>query len=361
MIYSLKWFKEILSILLIMVGRTPGTTKDPNRRRVRNPNGRLIDFGGPQYNKLINNGYKLNRAGTRLIENPNFVAVERRGRPKKYPDVTTTHEKVRNPDTKRFIKTNTLNFRKLAQKYGYDKSKNKILLHVPDPNKPNKSIVKYDKKFNNYLKRGYIYNENDNSFIKPSTKTKEAFEGEIQSHELAIVNKEDPEIQMEQIKRRITILLERRLKKFKGAKFNIGFEVKFYKLIDGNVDEKITALLSAKSSRITHKSEIRKALKFQKEDFLRKIDRYTNQGSGWTISRIKKHFIIMYRYKPLRGKSYIPLPDSIQNRGATINIKNNDNKCFIYFLGRRLDPNPQKDHLERCNKRLKETCKKLGF
>ena len=66
-----------------MVGRTPGTTKDPNRRRVRNPNGRLIDFGGPQYNKLINNGYRLNRAGVKLIENPNFTPVERRGRPKK--------------------------------------------------------------------------------------------------------------------------------------------------------------------------------------------------------------------------------------------------------------------------------------
>ena len=196
-----------------MVGRPPGTTKDPNRRRVRDPWGWIIDFEGPQYNKLIKNGYKLNRAGTELIRNPNFVAVERRGRPKKYPDVITTHEKVKNPDTKRFIKTNTLNFRKLAQKYGYDKSKNKIFMHVPDPNKPNKSIVKYDDKFNNYLKRGYIYSENDSSFIKPSTKTKEAIEGEAQSHELAIIDKEDPEIQMEKMKKRTTVLLERYLKK----------------------------------------------------------------------------------------------------------------------------------------------------
>src|SRR5206468_1642273 len=254
--------------ILIMVGRTPGTTKNPNRRRVRNPKGRLIDFEGPQYNKLIKNGYKLNRAGTKLIVNPNFVAVERRGRPKKYPDVITTHEKVQNPDTKRFIKTNTLNFRKLAQKYGYDKSKNQFLLHVPDPNKPNKSIVKYDEKFNNYLKRGYIYSENDNSFIKSSTKTIEAFEGEAQSHELAIVNKEDPEIQMEKMKKRVTVLLERYLKKYKGARFNIGLKVKFHKPVDDNDDEKITQTLSTKSSRITHKSDIRKALKFQKENFL---------------------------------------------------------------------------------------------
>src|SRR2546425_12468439 len=111
-----------------MIGRTPGSTKNPNRRRVRNPNGRLIDFRGIQYNKLIKNGYKLNPQGTKLIEIVNFtgVVIERRGRPKKYPDVSTTHEKVENPETRREIKTNTLYFRKLANRYGYSSTKTKF-------------------------------------------------------------------------------------------------------------------------------------------------------------------------------------------------------------------------------------------
>src|SRR5437867_8054589 len=138
-----------------MVGRPVGTTKDSKRRRVRNPNERLIDFKGIQYNELIKIGYKLNRRGTKLIEHPNFTLaiVERRGRPKKYPDVSTTHEKVINPDTGREIKTNTLNFRKLANRYGYSSIKNKILMHVADPNNQNKSMVKNDEKFSNYLDR----------------------------------------------------------------------------------------------------------------------------------------------------------------------------------------------------------------
>src|ERR1700759_2900443 len=212
-----------------MVGRPVGTTKDPNRRRVQNPWGRLIDFRGTQYNKLINNGYKLNRKGTSLIENLNFtpIVVERRGRHKKYPDVTTTHNKVKNPETGREIKTNTLYFRQLVYKYGYSNSKNEILMHVPDPNNLNKSIVKNDEKFNKYLERGYVFNEQDNSFVKPSKKTKEAFEGEVQSHELAIIDKNDPMVQMKKIGKRETVLLERYLKKFNGAKFNIGFEIKF--------------------------------------------------------------------------------------------------------------------------------------
>src|SRR5437867_8820006 len=253
-----------------MVGRTPGSTKDPNRRRVRNPNGRIIDFEGIQYNKLVNNGYKLNSQGTQLIENSNFtpVVVKKRGRPKKYPDVSTTHETVNNPETGRAIKTNTLNFRKLANRYGYSNSKNKILMHVPDPNNPNKSIVKNDEKFDHYLERGYVYNEQDNSFIKPSKKTKSSFEGEVQSHEFAIVNKNDPELQMENMKKRVTVLLERYLKEFNGCKFHFGFSVRFHKYEDGDVVEKISVPLSAKSSKITHKSEIRKALRIQKEDIL---------------------------------------------------------------------------------------------
>ena len=68
-----------------MAGRPAGTTKDPNRRRVMNPYGRLIDFEGHSYNKFINTGYKLNLAGNRLIEDATFTgdrnARPRRGRP----------------------------------------------------------------------------------------------------------------------------------------------------------------------------------------------------------------------------------------------------------------------------------------
>ena len=46
---------------------------------------------------------------------------------------------------------------------------------------------------------------------------------------------------------------------------------------------------------------------------------------------------------------------------SNINIKNDDDKCFIYCLGRRFDPNPETEHLERVSKHLKEVCQKLGF
>jgi len=53
------------------------------------------------------------------------------------------------------------------------------------------------------------------------------------------------------------------------------------------------------------------------------------------------------------------LPDKIQNKKATINIKNNDSKCLIYFLARALDPTPEKKNLEGVSKHLKHVIIKL--
>ena len=70
-----------------MVGRPRGITKDPNRRKVMNINGRMIDYEGPQYTKLIHNGYKLNNAETKFIidnrftGNRNIIVKKPIGRP----------------------------------------------------------------------------------------------------------------------------------------------------------------------------------------------------------------------------------------------------------------------------------------
>ena len=50
-----------------MVDQKALEKKDPNRRKVRNHQNRLIDYDGPQYKKLINFGYRLNKKGDQLI------------------------------------------------------------------------------------------------------------------------------------------------------------------------------------------------------------------------------------------------------------------------------------------------------
>ena len=54
-------------------------------------------------------------------------------------------------------------------------------------------------------------------------------------------------------------------------------------------------------------------------------------------------------YSPLIGSTYIELPDKLKNpmKGLT-NIKNNENKCFLWCQIRHL--NPLKIHPERITK-----------
>ena len=42
--------------------------------------------------------------------------------------------------------------------------------------------------------------------------------------------------------------------------------------------------------------------------------------------------INIYKWKPLKGSSYIELPKFIQNKKACLNVKNTNQKCFLYSV-----------------------------
>ena len=43
-------------------------------------------------------------------------------------------------------------------------------------------------------------------------------------------------------------------------------------------------------------------------------------------------------YIPLRGKTWVPLPKKLADKKAIINMKNEDNKCFLWCVLRLLNP-----------------------
>ena len=234
-------------------------------------------------------------------------------------------------------------------------------MYIIDPKNADRKIIKNNETFNKYLKHGYIYDQKDNSFTIPSKKTATAFVNEAQEYDFNIMNSDDPIVQMNIVDARIKVLLKRKLKNLNGIKFFIGFDIEMLQ-VDNGVEEIRKFHFFARAEAVTQKSEINLALNSQKQIILQQIDRLANGGSGWTVHRIVRNFIHVNKYRPLRGSSYIPLPKSIQNRKATINIQNkNDDMCFIYCLGRRFDPNPQSNHLENVSKHLKQVCVDLGF
>ena len=63
---------------------------------------------------------------------------------------------------------------------------------------------------------------------------------------------------------------------------------------------------------------------------LYRIDNWINKGSGWIIESIDGECVNISAYSPLIGSASIELPSGLKNsKKAWINIKNNDNKCFL--------------------------------
>ena len=74
-----------------------------------------------------------------------------------------------------------------------------------------------------------------------------------------------------------------------------------------------------------------------------RIDAWINRRSGWIIELIESQYINISTYRLLVGSSYIDLPTELKPlRKGLINIKNNDQKCFLWCHVRHI--NPVKDH-----------------
>ena len=73
-------------------------------------------------------------------------------------------------------------------------------------------------------------------------------------------------------------------------------------------------------------------------------------GSGWVFYKIIKLELHTVSYRPLRGNTWIPLPKELADKKAIINMKNKDNKCFMWCVQRALNPN--NNHPERVDEDL---------
>ena len=85
-------------------------------------------------------------------------------------------------------------------------------------------------------------------------------------------------------------------------------------------------------------TDVDKLIEFCYEGIEARIEAYTEKGSGWYFQEVEKLEIHTAEYNPTKGSSYIPLPDWISNKKAIVNIKNKDEKCFLWCILRYLYP-----------------------
>lgn len=74
------------------------------------------------------------------------------------------------------------------------------------------------------------------------------------------------------------------------------------------------------------------------EVFKRKLTEFEHCESGWSFVSISHLEININKYCPLRGGTYLDLPDVIKNTKSCLNIQNNDEYCFLWSIVAALYP-----------------------
>ena len=99
----------------------------------------------------------------------------------------------------------------------------------------------------------------------------------------------------------------------------------------------------------TDPHEIYKEMMDEIEEEVQKVEHAV--GSGWAFVEVENLTLHTNIWDPIKASSYIDLPKELKNKNAIINMKNEDNKCFLWCVLRAL--NPKDDHPERIDKDLR--------
>ena len=200
------------------------------------------------------------------------------------------------------------------------------------------------------------------------TEKKKALKKRVKSFEVAIIERKDPTKQLYYTTPDVAKELESILYRDGGMKAQVTIHITFKKKKiryrdDGQAEEVFEykdAYFNSNAFTILNSDEIIEALDKAAEEINNKIAVWLSEGSGWIIVEIRSHFVNIVKYLPLRGNSYLPLPEELRHsKKGLINLKNEDNKCFMWCHNRHL--NPLKVHPEKITGLDRESVKKLDY
>ena len=80
--------------------------------------------------------------------------------------------------------------------------------------------------------------------------------------------------------------------------------------------------------KFLNKTSIVPSLKKSTQNFVEAIEDFCESGSGFQLVSVAGMYCNINKYAPLRGATYIDLPEYFKNKKCIINVQNKDNRCF---------------------------------
>ena len=191
------------------------------------------------------------------------------------------------------------------------------------------------------------------------SQVEKALKGYTQSFDVELRDKKDPLVQLQKSRRAVEYLFNNLLVQTKGFKFVETLQVKFIKYSNDKQIQK-NVFFNSSTDLIINETDIKLSLQASQQQILNKIAQWISEGSGWTIQSIENQYINIINYSPLKGSSYIKLPQELRNpQKGLINLQNKDNECFRWCHIRHL--NPQEKYPQRIKKCDKEFIENLDY
>ena len=141
----------------------------------------------------------------------------------------------------------------------------------------------------------------------------------------------------------------------KGTKIKLVFKCIMEKEKDGEIIRKPFGFHSNMEINLeeTNENELYDVMIDTIEEKIQKLE--NAEGSGWRFHSVINLELHIVKYTPLKGGSYIKLPKFLKDKKAIVNMKNDDEKCFLWCVLRALDLKEKEViNPERIDKKIKK-------
>ena len=161
----------------------------------------------------------------------------------------------------------------------------------------------------------------------------------FKTYEINAEKYKDPSILFENKKSLIIDQINKDIKEYKGIKFSIGLSLEFFKDEKDGTRKYFQGQKHGQQSAVLHDNNVKDLYNEQVKHIENWIENFTNQeGTGAAVNKCIKLYLNIAKYEPLKGSSYMPLPNKIANKKAVINVKNDDDRCIEWALKSALYP-----------------------
>ena len=112
----------------------------------------------------------------------------------------------------------------------------------------------------------------------------------------------------------------------------ISLFAKFHQAVETDVVTEPPPCFNLDQTQIYESSDLDAFVKEQYNKLISSIDKYELRGSGWVLHSLESLDMALLEYRPLKIGTFVPTPTALKCKRVIVNLRNNDNKCFLYSI-----------------------------